>query len=462
MEAKTVLTTDTLIRTMRDHKIINDPVHGTIKISGPLLELASTPEINRLNQIRQLGLAYLVFPGAHHTRYEHSFGVGYVADLLAKGLGLSESESQLVQVAGLLHDLGHGPFSHTMEKIFNDRIGKDHMALTRDIIIGDVDQWDKGWWEKQGVERGPSVPDLLEKWDLDPKEVSALICQDNAHTQHGQETLNVQGDQTFFSNKRYLYQIIHSALDADQLDFLLRDSHYTGVAYGIIDLDRIITTVTLYHGELMVEKRGISSLEGMLVARSLMYSSVYFHKTARIAESMLCRAGGSLSDEELQRIWTMSDGEALKFMRERGGLCGELATRLRYRKLFKSAFRLESENLTGEGEEAELMREKVKDLANEKNARRKEREIERKLSIPEGKVIIDVPDPSLTLSEPRLRRTDVKVLGDKPEILSRISSLARALQRRPPIPWCLMVSCPDKYRSEVGKLAREIILDRSA
>ena len=443
---------------MRDYKIINDPVHGTIKISGPLLDLASTPEINRLNQIRQLGLAYLVFPGAHHTRYEHSFGVGYVAGLIARGAGIDVRESQLVQVAGLLHDLGHGPFSHTMEKIFNDRIGKDHMALTRDIIMGDVDQWDEGWWSRQGVERGPTVPELLDRWELDPKEISALICQDNQHTPHGQETLNIQGEQAYFPNKQYLYQIIHSALDADQLDFLLRDSHYTGVAYGIIDLDRIITTITLFHGELMVEKRGISSLEGMLVARSLMYSSVYFHKTARIAESMLCRAGGSLSDEDLQMIWTMSDGEVLKYMRERGGLCGELATRLSYRKLFKSAFRLESESIAGEGEEAEMLRERVKELADEKNSGRTEREIERKLSIPEGRVIIDVPDPSLTLSEPRLRRTDIKVLGEKPEILSRISPLARALQRRPPIPWCLMVSCPEKYRSDVQRLSKDLLL----
>jgi HD superfamily phosphohydrolase len=208
----------------------------------------------------------------------------------------------------------------------------------------------------------------------------------------------------------------------------------------------------------MVEKRGISSLEGMLVARSLMYSSVYFHKTARIAESMLCRAGGSLSDEDLQMIWTMSDGEVLKYMREREGLCGELATRLRYRKLFKSAFRLESESISGEDEKAGSIRQMVKELSDDKNARKKEREIERKLSIPEGRVIIDVPDPSLTLSEPRLKRTDVKVLGDKPEILSRISSLARALQRRPPIPWCLMVSCPEKYRSEVRRMAKDILL----
>ncbi|MBN1389181.1 MAG: HD domain-containing protein [Candidatus Thermoplasmatota archaeon] len=442
---------------MSEHKIINDPVHGTIKISGPLLELAATPEINRLNQIRQLGLAYLVFPGAHHTRYEHSFGVAHVAGLLADSIGLEEHESDLVRTAGLLHDIGHGPFSHTMEKIFFDRIGMDHMALTRDIIIGVADQWDEEWWRSRGVERGPTVPQLLERHDLEPKKVAALICQEHPGAPPGQQTLDLQEKQSYFSSRRYLYQIIHSALDADQLDFLLRDSHYTGVAYGIIDLDRIIATTTLFHGELMVERRGISSLEGMLVARSLMYSSVYFHKTARIAESMLCRAGETLTDEELEDLWKMPDGEALRFMRERPGPCGELSTRLTYRKLYKSAFRTDSEMIVGESEAAITMRERIKELSDKNASARLEREIERKVSMPEGSVILDIPDPSLTLFEPRLRRTDIKVLGDRPEILSRISSLARALQRRPPIPWCLMISCPEEYVPDVKRVAGTLL-----
>ncbi|MGA1866327.1 MAG: HD domain-containing protein [Thermoplasmatota archaeon] len=443
---------------MSEHKIINDPVHGTIKISGPLLDLAATPEINRLNQIRQLGLAYLVFPGAHHTRYEHSFGVAHVAGLLADSIGIDDYELNLIRTAGLLHDVGHGPFSHTMEKIFFDRIGMDHMALTRDIITGKVDQWEEEWWNLKGVDRGPRVPELLEKHDLEPKNVAALICQEHSGASEGQITLELQEKQSYFSSRQYMYQIIHSALDADQLDFLLRDSHYTGVAYGIIDLDRIIATTTLFHGELMVEKRGISSLEGMLVARSLMYSSVYFHKTARIAESMLCRAGSILSDDELFKVWKMSDGEALRFMREKAGICGELSTRLTYRKLYKSAFRIDSEVVMDESREAAGLRDLIRELSNGRDSERLEREIERKASMPEGSVIVDIPDPSLTLSEPRLRRTDIKVLGDRPEILSRISSLARALQRRPPIPWCLIISCPSKYVGDVERTARSILL----
>jgi HD superfamily phosphohydrolase len=439
---------------MGAYKIINDPVHGTIKLKGPLLDLASTPELNRLNQIRQLGLAYLVFPGAHHTRFEHSLGVSHVAGFLGKAIDIDPEEIKLVQTAGLLHDLGHGPFSHTMEKVFFDRLGKEHMALTSDIITGSSDDWTSEWLGER--ERGPSIPEILETHCMEPKEVAALICQ-KERPSDVQETLQIQNGQAFFHGSDYLYQIIHSALDADQLDFLLRDSHYTGVAYGIIDLDRIVNTATLFHGELMIEKRGISALEGMLVARSLMYSSVYFHKTARIAESMLCRAGEYLTEEALMSVWKMSDGEILRFMKDQGGLAGEIASRLRFRQLFKSAFRIESEDMDGDGDDALRKRELIRVLSIDKERKRMESEIAIKAGLDEGKVIIDVPDPSLTLSEPRLRRTDIKVLGNRPEILSSISSLARALQRRPPIPWCMMISCPGENLTEVRSASKGVV-----
>lgn len=445
----------TINHMMGDYKIINDPVHGTIKLWGPLKELASTPELNRLNQIRQLGLAYLVFPGAHHTRFEHSLGVAHVAGLLAEAIDLDPEEIKLVQTAGLLHDLGHGPFSHTMEKVFHDRLGKEHMALTQEIITGSSDDWTSEW--SSHFERGPSVPGIIESHCMEPNEVAALICQDCNFMTGEQETLGVQDGQTYFQENDYLYKIIHSALDSDQLDFLLRDSHYTGVAYGIVDLDRIVNTSTLYHGELMIERRGISALEGMLVARSLMYSSVYFHKTARIAESMLCRAGEELSEEALEEVWKMADGEILRFMKDQGGNAGILASRLRLRKLYKSAYRIDSDLVSGEDEISTRARETIRMLSDDRERRKLEAEIEKKANVPEGQVIVDVPDPSLTLSEPRLRRTDIKVLGDRPTVLSTISSLARALQRRPPIPWCLMISCPDSYRKDVKKSSDSLI-----
>ncbi len=443
---------------MKKRKIINDPVHGTIALEGPLLELAGTPEVMRLTGIHQLGMAYLVFPGAHHKRFEHSLGTSHVAGLLASALELPSEEAMLVRTAGLLHDLGHGPYSHTLESVFHERIGMDHMEITSELITGKVEPWDLHWWEGyEDLDRGRSIPEILESFDLDPAEVARLICQDGEAVEGEQETLHVQDGQSYFSNRRYLPQIIHSALDADQLDFLLRDSRYTGVAYGIVDLDRIVQTTILFHGEMMIRKRGISALEGMLVARSLMYSSVYFHKTARISESMMCRGARALSDHQLEELWKLSDGEVLPLMRRFGGYAGDIATRLRFRRLFKLAFGIESESITGEDTSALELRELVRGISRQNETARLEREIEKRASVPEGYVIVDVPDPSLTLSEPRLKRTDIKVHAEKVEYLSRISPLARALQKRPPVPWCLSVSCPEKYREDVKRVSKTLI-----
>ncbi|MCK5774253.1 MAG: HD domain-containing protein, partial [Thermoplasmata archaeon] len=152
---------------MKKRKIINDPVHGTIVLEGPLLELAQTPEVMRLTGIHQLGMAYLVFPGAHHKRFEHSLGTSHVAGLLASALDLPPEEAMLVRVAGLLHDLGHGPYSHTLESVFHERIGMDHMEITSELITGKVEPWDLHWWEGyENLERGRSIPEILESFDL--------------------------------------------------------------------------------------------------------------------------------------------------------------------------------------------------------------------------------------------------------------------------------------------------------
>jgi len=435
---------------MKGEKIITDPVHGAVPVSGFLLELLGTPELMRLNSIHQLGLAYLVFPGAHHTRFEHSLGTSHIAGLLASALDLEERESDLVKAAGLLHDIGHGPYSHTLEKVFFEKLGKDHMNITQEMIAGGADPWDTGWWGNT-LKRGMSVPEILEDHDLDPNEVASLVRSEADQKNDG--TLDVQDGQAYFSRRTYLNQIIHSALDSDQLDYLLRDAHYTGVAHGIIDLDRILRTSLIHHGMMMVHRRGLSALEGVLVARSLMYSSVYFHKTARIAESMLCRAVDGLERDEMESIWQLSDGEVLPGLKRMGGLPGELATRLRFRRLYKLSYTIGSEAVGLEGEDNSI-KEIIMKTSNRNGRREVEMEIERAANLDEGSVLLDVPDPSLLLSEPRLRRTDIMVLSDRVESLSSISSIARSLHRRPTIEYCLSVSCPKEEREKVKRVCR--------
>jgi putative nucleotidyltransferase with HDIG domain len=150
-----------------DYKIIHDTVHGTIKLEEPLLGLLETPEIQRLNSIHQLGLAYLVFPGANHTRLEHSLGTYHVADCIAKALNLNNQDRELVITAALLHDVGHGPYSHTPEFLFNSRLNLSHTELTRDIIRGRAELFKGDKFKVLGSNK--KIVEILDAHDIDSK-----------------------------------------------------------------------------------------------------------------------------------------------------------------------------------------------------------------------------------------------------------------------------------------------------
>ena len=154
-------------------KVINDAIHGQFRIEGVRSDLLSTPEMNKLSHIKQLGLAHLVFPGAHHTRFEHSLGVSHIAGMMAESLGLDDYETNTVQAAAMLHDVGHGPYSHTLEHILHERGGMDHMSITEGIIVGEYDVLREG--EESSVPNRITVPEILESHGLDPKEVAGLI-----------------------------------------------------------------------------------------------------------------------------------------------------------------------------------------------------------------------------------------------------------------------------------------------
>src|SRR2546427_2422380 len=263
---------------MADLKTITDTVHGTIRLEPLTLELLETLELQRLNSIRQLGLTYLVFPGANHSRIEHCLGVSHVAGRMADALALPPEDRAVAIAAGLLHDVGHGPFSHTLEHVLSSELSVDHMDLTQRIITGEDDNVAKD--ERAAFPEVPRIPAVLEKHGIKAPRVAALI--------RGLGPDAAQGSLHDFSRRkraerRVLYQIIHSAVDADQVDYLIRDAHYTGVALGVIDVNRLMQTLVLHEGEMAVDRKGLPALEGILVARGLLYSSVYFHKTVRIA-----------------------------------------------------------------------------------------------------------------------------------------------------------------------------------
>jgi hypothetical protein len=231
-------------------KIINDPVYGFITIDDPLiLDVIRNPFYQRLRRIQQMGFANLVYPGAVHTRLHHSLGAYHLmcnalASLRGKGIDISKNEELGARLAILLHDVGHGPFSHALEQ------------------------------------------NLIE--NLDHESLSLLIMQRlNAELQGGLATAI-----EIFTNsypKKFLHQLVSGQLDVDRMDYLNRDSFFTGVSEGVIGYDRIIHMLTVQNGELMVQEKGIYSIEKFLVARRLMYWQVYLHKTVVSAESMLVK-----------------------------------------------------------------------------------------------------------------------------------------------------------------------------
>ncbi|MEA2054569.1 MAG: HD domain-containing protein [Candidatus Thermoplasmatota archaeon] len=400
---------------MNGDKTIRDSVHGNIRIEGLFLELMGLPEMQRLHGIRQLGFTYLVYPGANHTRLEHSLGTCYVARRMADSLGLKKMETDRVAAAAFLHDVGHGPFSHTLEYLMHERVGKDHVEITREMIAGRRRLDDS--------EDGMKIKDVLGRYGIDAWDIVSILS----------------------GEKGYLSEIIHGPVDADQVDYLLRDAHYTGVAYGVIDFDRLMQTIKIHDGHVVAEKKGVSAIESMLVARSLMYSSVYLHKTVRIAELMLVRA---VERAELFDFSQMTDGELMEHMKGMGKFQRDIALRLKYRRLFKRAYTMTL---------SELKKEEKEYLAHIKVGKIED-EIAEKAGLDDGYVIVDVPGRDILLSEPRLRKMDVKIL-DKGDVkpLSEYTPLANALQMRGITDWGIMVCCPEKAREKVAKIAEKVL-----
>lgn len=233
---------------MNDYKVINDPVFGFIKIPrGLLLDIVKHPLMQRLNRINQLGLASVVYPGARHTRFQHSLGAFHlmseaILSLQQKGIFIFDSEAEAVEAAILMHDIGHGPFSHVLENTLISGISHEDISL---LMMEQVNR-------DLGSQLGMAVSVFK---DLYPK--------------------------------RFLHQLISSQLDMDRLDYLRRDSFFTGVTEGSIGSARIIKMLNVVDDQLVVDQKGIYSIENYLTSRRLMYWQVYLHKTAVAYEKML-------------------------------------------------------------------------------------------------------------------------------------------------------------------------------
>ena len=254
------------------NKFIRDSVYGDISLNPFEVKVMDMPQFQRLRRIKQLGLINLIYPGANHTRFEHCIGTMNLASKLANKLELDEYETELVRISGLVHDIGHGPFSHVSEGV----LSFPHEELTKYVV------------------QKTSMHDLLSE-KFDTNEIIDIV-NGNGH----------------------LGPIISGELDVDRMDYLLRDSHNTGVAYGIIDYERIISNLKLEDG-LVLDIKGVQAAEGALVSRYFMYPSVYQHHTTRIVNSMFRRAlkreidSGKLNEKD---IYKYDDSDIISLFRQ--------------------------------------------------------------------------------------------------------------------------------------------------
>jgi len=260
-------------------KIINDPVHGFIHVRSALVfQLIEHPWFQRLRRIRQLGLSELVYPGATHTRFHHALGAMHLMStaldiLKSKGVSISLEEHEAACAALLLHDIGHGPFSHTLERSIVQ--GVSHEDISRMLML-------------------------------------RLDAEHNGALQLARSIFAGSYHRPFF------HQLISGQLDMDRLDYLMRDSFYTGVSEGVVGTDRIIHMLNVVNDELVVEEKGIYSIEKFIIARRLMYWQVYLHKTVIAADNLLWKI--LLRARELAGSGnTPASTDALSYFLEGGG-----------------------------------------------------------------------------------------------------------------------------------------------
>ncbi|MEM0215363.1 MAG: HD domain-containing protein [Archaeoglobaceae archaeon] len=368
-------------------KYIQDPVHGLIKLEKWQVSIIDTPQFQRLRRIKQLGFANLVYPGANHTRFEHCLGAMHLARILAKKLEMSDE----IVVSALLHDISHPPFSHSCEGILK-AYGCGHEAIEFSI-------------------RG-ELRDLIKELGFNIKRIADIVS--------GKTDSIVSGD-----------------IDVDRMDYLVRDSHYTGVAYGIFDISRLIEKIKFQNG-IIVEEGGIKAAESLLISRFMMYPAVYYHHVCRIATKMFERAMERVIEAGLdpKRLFEIDDCEAMELIRLHDP---EFYEFLRNRKLFKRAVYVGRDSVD------------LKEILKLKEKRIEER-IAENAGVDRKYVIVDIPP----IEDVREFRVRVEIDG-KIEKLEDVSKVVKALKDSWIDNWRFGVYTKKEYVERVRKSAVEIL-----
>lgn len=388
-------------------KVIRDSIHGDVFLTDLEFDIIDTPEFQRLRRIKQLGTTYLVYPSANHTRFEHSIGACHLAGRIADRLALSDDEKRDIRIAAILHDIGHGPLSHSSEELLSRYLGLSHENITVDII------------------NDSNISKTLEKNGIKPDTISRIISEDDG----------------------YLSKIISSEFDVDRMDYLVRDAHHTGVAYGIIDLDRLINTLEISGNSLAVNERGLKAVEALLVARFLMIPTVYLHHTSRIADAMFSKATEVAMEEgdlDFGALCKMDDYDILNLFRSSKGYVRDIGERFDKRLLFKTAYSRgwqgidDIDGINEIGGRDKKTNDLIVELRkNIKKWKAMEDRIAEDYNIEKGYVLLDVPKAV------NLKEMDIKIIKDKRLTgIDRESPLAGILKDAQKAAWSFNIYTP--------------------
>jgi hypothetical protein len=390
---------------------VKDTVHDHIEIDGVAADLLDTPAVQRLRHIKQLGTVQLVYPSANHTRFEHSLGVYHLASRALDHLGVGGKQADRIEAAAMLHDVGHGPFSHNLETLTHRRTGKYHDDVVELLATGEVGA-------------------VLRAHDLDPDRIAGLVAGEGKYG-----------------------QLVSGELDVDRMDYLVRDAYHTGVPYGTIDTERFVRELTFVDApddagtrvgpRLVLDEGNVQTAESLLLARALMNPVVYTHHVARISKAMLRRAATDLLDatsttaDELRRMDDHDFLVAIRDCRE----TAELSRRYDQRDLYKLAVWAEYGDVPGRVHEADHATEVAL-----------EREIAEEAGVDHDHVILDVPP------EPSMRESTARVtVNGEVRRLERQSPLVSALRTAQRNQWRLGVYAPAPATDRVGRAAADVL-----
>ena len=407
------------------HLDIIDPIHDFVRVYDNELKIIDTPIFQRLRRIRQLSGAHLIYPGAQHTRFEHSLGVMHIASMAGQALAekgvVSSDDIQNLRLASLLHDIGHGPFSHLFEEIFEEKRKISHEDLGRDIILK------------------TEIGDIISKNGFDKKLITKLAFGD--------------------SKLQFMNEIISGVLSADMMDYLLRDGYFTGAEHAKIDHHRLTHSLDVYKNKLALDKSSLVNFETMMISRYQMFKAVYFHKTVRAGEVMLLEAMDlaegelGLSSMNLDEYLQLSDdvilAKLLNLPEHNSKLKAskKIATNYLNRNLFKSVF---ESTLAGKA----ITKKRMHELREE---------ISKKSKIDINEIFVDSSNtPSIPLSPSKKESKSIILLendGNKTTAKEILISQIKLVSAMSGFMKILRVYTPAKNRKKVEMVAKSILGD---